>query len=68
MYQFSVYARFCGSLESAKVHVKRVKALVPEKGLVSILQKTDKQYSNIINIWGKIEEKKRQSPIQLEFF
>ncbi len=68
MYQFSVYARFCGSLESAKVHVKRVKALVPEKGLVSILQITDKQYSNIINIWGKIEEKQRQSPIQLEFF
>ena len=48
--------------------VKRVKALVPEKGMVSILQITDKQYSNIINIWGKIEEKKRQSPIQLEFF
>ena len=68
MYQFSVYARFCGSLESAKVHVKRVKALIPEKGLVSILQITDKQYSNIINIWGKIEEKQRQSPIQLEFF
>ena len=68
MHQFSVYARFCGSLESAKVHIKRVKALVPEKGMVSILQITDKQYSNIINIWGKIEEKKRQSPIQLEFF
>ena len=68
MFQFSIYARFCGSLESAKVHIKRVKALVPEKGMVSILQVTDKQYSNIINIWGKIEEKRRQSPIQLEFF
>ena len=68
MFQFSIYARFCGSLESAKVHIKRVKALVPEKGMVSILQVTDKQYSNIINIWGKIEAKRRQSPIQLEFF
>ena len=68
MFQFSIYARFCGSLESATVHIKRVKALVPEKGMVSILQVTDKQYSNIINIWGKIEEKRRQSPIQLEFF
>lgn len=68
MHQFSVYARFCASLESANVHIKRIKGLIPEKGKVSILSITDKQYSGIINIWGAIEKKTRPQPIQLEFF
>lgn len=29
---------------------------------------TDKQYANIINRWGKIEQKIQKKPIQLEFF
>ena len=29
MHQFSVYLRHCGSLESAQVHIKRVRALAP---------------------------------------
>lgn len=68
MYQFSVYIRYCGSLESAHVHIKRVKSLMPSRGMVSILTVTDKQYSNIINIWGEIKTKKEPQPIQLEFF
>lgn len=68
MHQFSVYLRYCGSLESAQVHIKRVKSFCPPKGKVSILTITDKQYSNIVNIWGAIEEKKRPTPMQLEFF
>lgn len=69
MHQFSVYIRFCGSLESANVHIKRVKKLAPDRGMVSIMTVTDKQYSGIINIWGKIEKKKAiPTPLQLEFF
>lgn len=68
MHQFSVYIRHCGSLESAQVHIKRVKTLSPDIGHISIISITDKQYSNIINIWGKIEKKLRLSPLQLEFF
>lgn len=68
MYQYSVYIRYCASLESAQVHIKRVKSLTPPKGTVSILTVTDKQYGNIINIWGEIEKKTSQNPLQLEFF
>ncbi len=68
MHQFSVYMRFCGSLESAHVHIKRVKSFTPESGHVSILSITDKQYSNIVHIWGNIEKKSKPTPLQLEFF
>lgn len=68
MHQFSVYIRFCASLESANVHIKRIKSFSPVKGHISIISLTDKQYSNIINIWGAIEKKKRPTPLQLEFF
>lgn len=68
MHQFSIYIRFCASLESAEVHIKRVRSIVPEFGRVTILTVTDKQYANIINIWGKIEQKIQKKPIQLEFF
>ncbi|AVM53814.1 CRISPR-associated protein Cas2 [Bacteroides zoogleoformans] len=68
MYQFSVYIRYCASLESANVHIKRVKKITPAKGKVSILTITDKQYGAIINIWGEINKKLIQTPLQLEFF
>jgi len=68
MHQFSVYIRYCASLESANVHIKRVRALAPERGMVSIVTITDKQYSGIVNIWGKVEKKCRPAPLQLEFF
>lgn len=68
MHQFSVYMRYCGSLESAQVHIKRIRGFAPDKGHVTILTITDKQYSNIVNIWGAIEKKSRPIPLQLEFF
>ena len=68
MHQFSVYMRHCGSLESAQVHIKRVRSLSPEKGHISIVTITDKQYSNVVNIWGKVEKKARTTTLQLEFF
>ena len=68
MYQFSVYMRYCGSLESVQAHIKRVLSFAPPRGHISILSITDKQYSNIVNIWGEIEKKTRPTPLQLEFF
>jgi len=68
MMQFSVYTRHCASKESSEVHVKRVKGLVPEKGQVSILQVTDKQYGEIINIWGRKSVPLPEGPKQLELF
>ena len=69
MLQFSVYIRHCASKESREVHIKRVKSLVPETGMVSMLSVTDKQYGDIVNFWGKEKKKKVPTdPLQLEFF
>ena len=68
MMQFSVYVRHCASRESMAVHIKRVRKIIPSAGYISILSVTDKQYSEIINFWGKIEKNKLQTPQQLEIF
>lgn len=70
MHQFSIYIRFCGSLESANVHIKRVKSFMPPAGHVSIVMITDKQYGSIINLWGYVEPVKKlpKTPLQLELF
>jgi len=68
MMQYSVYVRHCASKESADVHVKRVEAMIPPKGQVSILTITDKQYSKIINFWGAKSDPLPGAPKQLELF
>jgi len=68
MMQFSVYIRHCASRESSDVHSKRVKLRIPEKGKVSILQITDKQYGDIMNFWGIKEKSLPEGPKQLEIF
>ena len=68
MMQYSVYTRHCASGESAAVHTKRVKSIIPSKGHVSILQITDKQYGNIVNFWGKKTDPLPPGPKQLEMF
>ena len=68
MLQFSVYTRHCASRESMMVHIKRVQKLVPKEGQVTILQITDKQYSGMINILGRVREALAPAPSQLELF
>lgn len=68
MMQFSVYIRHCASKESAEVHVSRVRNNIPEKGQVSILSVTDKQYGEILNYWGRHSKPLGESPKQLELF
>lgn len=68
MKQYSVYVRHCASKESMDVHIKRVRSFIPSLGMISILGVTDKQYGDIINIWGKIEQARPEVPQQLELF
>lgn len=68
MLQFSVYTRHCASRESMQVHIKRVQKFVPKQGQVTILQITDKQYSGMINILGRVREALAPAPSQLELF
>ncbi len=64
MYQYSVYMRFCASFEASQVHINRVKSFIPEKGTVSLLSITDKQYGNMIIFNGAIEKKNKAQPLQ----
>ena len=68
MMQFSVYIRHCASKESLTVHLKRLQAAIPEEGLVSALQVTDRQFGSTINFVGKRSEPPLEAPLQLEFF
>ena len=42
MFQFSIYVRHCASIENAEVHMKRVQANLPQRGMVGMLCITDK--------------------------
>lgn len=68
MFQYSVYVRHCPSRESMNVHIKRVKAFIPNSGMVSILMVTGKQFGDILNFYGKVEKEKTEAPQQLKFF
>lgn len=68
MHQFSVYNRHCASFQSAQVHIKRVRELIPEKGRVSVIQVTDKQFGDILHFWGRKEVPSQKAPQQLELF
>ena len=68
MMQFSVYIRNCASGESADMHTKRVRMLVPDEGIVSIARITDKQFSDIATITGAKVRAPPLATVQLEFF
>lgn len=68
MMQYSVYIRHCASNESMEVHKKQVKAFIPSTGKVSILSVTDKQYGNMVTVFGKSAKKEIKAPMQLELF
>lgn len=69
MMQFSVYTRHCPSRENAQMHSRRVESFLADKGKVTILMVTDKQFSLIQNFWGfsKTPPKEKARP-QLELF
>ncbi len=67
MMQYSVYVRHCASKENMAVHLNRVRKSMPPSGYTSILSVTDKQYGEIRNFWGHVEQKRAGMPQQLEF-
>jgi CRISPR-associated protein Cas2 len=68
MFQFSIYIRHCNSQENAAVHIKRVKAILPEKGHVGIISITDKQFGMMEIFRGKTIIKTPDTLQQLEMF
>lgn len=68
MFQFSIYMRHCASKENARVHIERVKKMLPEKGYVGILCVTDKQFATMELFIAKKESKPISEGQQLELF
>lgn len=68
MFQFSIYIRHCASSENAAVHVKRVRALMPDYGKIGILTITDKQFEGIQLFYGKKTQPPPSPYVQLELF
>jgi CRISPR-associated protein Cas2 len=68
MFQFSIYMRFCQSIQNAEMHTKRVKNILPEKGKVGIIAITDKQFGKMELFYGTKQEELQQSVQQLTLF
>ncbi|MDW8436701.1 MAG: CRISPR-associated endonuclease Cas2 [Chloroherpetonaceae bacterium] len=68
MHQYSVYVRHCASLENTNVHEERIRKNLPDEGMVSIIRITDKQFGNIVNLYGKKEKRMPPPSNQLEIF
>ncbi len=68
MFQFSIYIRHCASMDNAKVHIKRVKAIMPEFGQVGIMCITDKQFADIEIFYCRREKAPDVAGVQLELF
>ncbi|MBP7699161.1 MAG: CRISPR-associated endonuclease Cas2 [Saprospiraceae bacterium] len=68
MFQFSIYTRHCPSRENADVHIKRVKKILPSKGLVGILLITDKQFGMMELFYGRTMTEKPDTFQQLQLF
>lgn len=68
MFQYSIYLRHCPSMENAKVHIRRVKSILPPLGQVGILSITDKQFGAMELFSEKKEKKPPIENLQLELF
>lgn len=69
MLQYSVYVRHCGSPQLAQMHARRLDRMLPDKGKVSSLLVTDRQYGDMKNFYGKRVRKPDHAPLpQLEMF
>jgi CRISPR-associated protein Cas2 len=66
--QFSVYAKFFSSRENAKKYFNYIKAAVPPGGRVRLIMITDKQFGDMVSIYGKKIEEVEKMPEQLLLF
>ncbi len=66
--QFSVYAKFCASRENTVKYHRYIKEIVPPDGYVRLLMITDKQFSEMVSLYGKSEKEVEKKPVQLLLF
>lgn len=61
MIQYSVYVRVCTTKSAAEFLEKRIKDFLPDEGIIQSLVLTEKQYSDMHFLRGKIIEEVRNS-------
>ena len=66
--QFSVYAKFFSSRENAQKYFNYIKEAVPPGGRVRLLMITDKQFGDMVSLYGKSIEEVEKKPEQLLLF
>lgn len=47
MFQYSIYVKYCFNYENVDTHKKRIRKLLTKNGKISIIQFTDKQFSEV---------------------
>lgn len=68
MFQFSIYVRNCASRENTKVHIDRIKNILPEEGKICIITITERQFNEILLFEGVKKARPIPEGIQLELF
>ena len=68
MSQFSVYMKFCGNDTAVKSMKNKIGSIVPERGTVSLITFTDKQYEKMKIWYGKKLDEAERSRKQLLLF
>ena len=66
--QFSVYAKFCASRENAAKYYRYIETAVPPQGHVRLLMITDKQFGEMVSLYGKTVQEIEKKPEQLLLF
>ncbi len=66
--QFSVYARFSASRENAQKYYRYIQSAVPPGGRVRLLMVTDKQFGDMVSLYGTKLEDVEKKPEQLLLF
>lgn len=66
--QYSVYAKFCLDRENSVKYYKWIEKALPPKGNVRLLMTTDKQFSEMVNFYGKERKNVEKKPEQLLLF
>ncbi len=68
MLQFSVYAKFCSSRETAETNKKIIEACLPPEGQVRVFMITDKQFETMSVFYGTERKEVENQPEQLLLF
>ena len=68
MSQFSIYVKYCASIEKAESVGHQVVRFLPPGGKVDILTITDKQFANMKRFYSKKRQINENQPRQLHLF